>query len=141
MTQFSRYWQNKLIPNFKAILRLHLHACFCFIILLHRHCAWYWLCWQFGDYFAKQICKKYFVHKHYVPKGFYWCQNLNFVEGMRLSITKWPSIHSPHLFVNIKQSFCWSVISENVTQHIERYQLSSPTGSHLAFKEYQVSLW
>ncbi len=26
----------------------------------------------------KYICKKYFQHKYYVPKGFYWYKNLNF---------------------------------------------------------------
>ena len=26
---------------------------------------------------SKEICKKYFQYKHYVPKGFYWYKNLN----------------------------------------------------------------
>ena len=33
---------------------------------------------------TKGICKKYFVHMHFVSKGFHWCENLNFCrESMR----------------------------------------------------------
>ena len=39
------------------------------------------------------ICKKYFVHKDYLARGFQWYKNLNFFWekwGMRLWITKCP---------------------------------------------------
>ncbi len=51
---------------------------------------------QFGDYFAKQICKKYFVHKHYVPKASTDIKIETFCEengGMRLWVTKWNIFH------------------------------------------------
>ena len=36
---------------------------------------------QFGSQFVKHLfTKKYFAHKHNIPKGFYWCKNLNFWE-------------------------------------------------------------
>ena len=89
-SSFSRYRQNKLISYcYRFWLLFVSYACFTVSHCCISHIYWYYyyadiINRQCSDYFAKQINLQEIIILHtnimYIPKGFYWCKNVNFFE-------------------------------------------------------------
>ena len=86
--------KRSLFLNFQSILMLHL-----WIIVCITHAAlwaayfgisecWHPVCRNSATISTSNyICKKYFPHQHYVPKGFFWYKSQLFL--IIIEITKW----------------------------------------------------